>query len=465
MIELQAWQNPPAPAPGAAVHAQDAAGARAPANFAELLGRVDAPRYKPEPKAADAASGKELPHPARADRRTAAEPASSREAERRRNDDNGASTAERAHASSGGSAKANRPRASAPAAAVRKANRAAGPSAENAENQRTSIADDTDAAAAIVQAGHGLIAAAGADSARPVATGEVSAAGTKPAEATVKEQLEPSAEQAAAAISAKASMVATTRDQSLAQEIARAVATRLTGDAAPEPEATDVKTAPETVHTEMRATAPMRPVALSREAVGEVSHQRSAAPHLAVARAGSTDASAAGMAPATPLWSVADGLSSAGGAAPSSVPAVATGVRPQDFASLIDRLTQAREAAGGARSEIALAHPEFGQVSLSIQRDGAELAVTASSADPDFAPAAVAAATVPREPDKRQDDRTPFTATPSATTGRDASGAPSGQAGSHDAEHFRTARGNADAQDDSFSPSPVAPRGGRGILV
>ncbi len=69
---------------------------------------------------------------------------------------------------------------------------------------------------------------------------------------------------------------------------------------------------------------------------------------------------------------------------------------PRDFASLIDRLVEAREAAQASLStqsvQAALSHTEFGKVSLQFQQDGKGLTVAMTSADPDFARAVQAAA-------------------------------------------------------------------------
>lgn len=63
----------------------------------------------------------------------------------------------------------------------------------------------------------------------------------------------------------------------------------------------------------------------------------------------------------------------------------------QDFAALVDRLVEARNAAVPQSTHALLNHAEFGQVSLDFQQDGGELKVAMSSADPDFARAAQAA--------------------------------------------------------------------------
>jgi hypothetical protein len=62
-----------------------------------------------------------------------------------------------------------------------------------------------------------------------------------------------------------------------------------------------------------------------------------------------------------------------------------------DFAALVDRLVEARNAIVSQSTHASLNHAEFGQVSLHFQQDGGDLKVGMSSADPDFARAAQAA--------------------------------------------------------------------------
>lgn len=67
---------------------------------------------------------------------------------------------------------------------------------------------------------------------------------------------------------------------------------------------------------------------------------------------------------------------------------------PQDFSALVDRLVEAREAAGGQTVKAAFQHDEFGKISIQFRAETSRLGVTMTSADPDFAPAAQAAAVV-----------------------------------------------------------------------
>ncbi len=59
--------------------------------------------------------------------------------------------------------------------------------------------------------------------------------------------------------------------------------------------------------------------------------------------------------------------------------------RPQDFTALLDRLVAAREAAAPQRVSVTLPHAEFGPVHLRFRQEDGTLAVTMTSADPEFA--------------------------------------------------------------------------------
>ncbi len=73
-------------------------------------------------------------------------------------------------------------------------------------------------------------------------------------------------------------------------------------------------------------------------------------------------------------------------AAPMMAPA-----RPLDFAGLVDRLVQARDAAAPQAISLALNHAEFGKISLRFEHDATGLSVGMTSPDPDFARAVSAA--------------------------------------------------------------------------
>lgn len=101
-----------------------------------------------------------------------------------------------------------------------------------------------------------------------------------------------------------------------------------------------------------------------------------------------TDAMAAPLA--TPL--VATASQTAGGDIPLAGAAAAPRAeQPLDFAALVDRLVQAREAAAPQTTHAAVTHAEFGQVALQFRQDTDGLTVTMASADPAFARAAQAA--------------------------------------------------------------------------
>lgn len=81
-------------------------------------------------------------------------------------------------------------------------------------------------------------------------------------------------------------------------------------------------------------------------------------------------------------------------APPARLPAAAQSAplgRPQDFTALLDRLVAARDAAAPQRVSVTLPHAEFGPVHLRFRQEDGALAVTMTSADPDFARAAAQA--------------------------------------------------------------------------
>lgn len=65
---------------------------------------------------------------------------------------------------------------------------------------------------------------------------------------------------------------------------------------------------------------------------------------------------------------------------------------PQDFATLVSRLNEAREAASPQLVRTAITHSEFGQISLQFRHEDNGLAVTMANSDPGFAGAVQAAA-------------------------------------------------------------------------
>ena len=135
----------------------------------------------------------------------------------------------------------------------------------------------------------------------------------------------------------------------------------------------------------------------------------------------------------------------------------------QDFAALVERLVEARNAAVPQSTHASLNHAEFGQVSLHFEQDGGDLKVAMSSADPDFARAAQAAqAAQPTTPAERQN----FTADTNSR-GQSQNQSPSAnsssqshhQATDRDSERSdhqgRNAQGrNSRGGDNSSNPSP-----------
>lgn len=66
--------------------------------------------------------------------------------------------------------------------------------------------------------------------------------------------------------------------------------------------------------------------------------------------------------------------------------------QPADFSALVDRLVEAREAAGAQAVSATMRHDEFGRVSISFRHAEGSLNVGLASSDPGFAPAVQAAA-------------------------------------------------------------------------
>ena len=74
-----------------------------------------------------------------------------------------------------------------------------------------------------------------------------------------------------------------------------------------------------------------------------------------------------------------------------TAPLLSASPRPLDFAALVDRLVAAREAVQSPGALLTVAHAEFGPVELRFRHDARGLAVSLTSADPDFARIAAAA--------------------------------------------------------------------------
>ncbi|HMO73517.1 MAG TPA: hypothetical protein PKC84_18080 [Paracoccaceae bacterium] len=100
-------------------------------------------------------------------------------------------------------------------------------------------------------------------------------------------------------------------------------------------------------------------------------------------------------APEMPALAIAPATVTPSGAMPA-VQALATPAQPHDFTALVDRLVEARSLAQAGQSvqvvHTAIAHAEFGAVSLRFDARAEGLSVALSSADPDFNRAVLAAA-------------------------------------------------------------------------
>ena len=81
----------------------------------------------------------------------------------------------------------------------------------------------------------------------------------------------------------------------------------------------------------------------------------------------------------------------------TAAPLLSASLRPLDFTALVDRLVAAREAVQPPGARLTVAHADFGPVELRFRHDERGLAVSLTSADPDFARVA-AAATPPQLP-------------------------------------------------------------------
>lgn len=150
-------------------------------------------------------------------------------------------------------------------------------------------------------------------------------------------------------------------------------------------------------------------------------------------------------AAASPLASIADGAmlqSAAAATTPGPVnaaPAVHSAPAaeaPQDFATLVARLAEAREAADPQLVRTALNHAEFGRISLQFRHEDNGLSVTLANSDPSFAGAVQAAASASLtggrdnggdEAARHQQQYTPATSQQHATTSGSGTGSGNGQ--------------------------------------
>lgn len=81
-----------------------------------------------------------------------------------------------------------------------------------------------------------------------------------------------------------------------------------------------------------------------------------------------------------------------GAAAPAASPSAPMAEKAQDFETLVSRLSEAREAASPHLVRTAIAHAEFGRISLQFRHEDNGLSVTMANGDPAFAGAVQAAA-------------------------------------------------------------------------
>lgn len=150
-------------------------------------------------------------------------------------------------------------------------------------------------------------------------------------------------------------------------------------------------------------------------------------------------------------------------AAPSSAAARDTSgaIRPHDFAVLVDRLVEAREASGPRSANLTVNHADFGAVTMRFEHGERGLAVALSSPDPDFSRAVTAAAAaLPAQPE-RDGSQQGANGNPGASARQDATasagqgqGSPQGQ---HRSEAGRDDRpGRHDRADHDLASSDNA---------
>lgn len=144
-----------------------------------------------------------------------------------------------------------------------------------------------------------------------------------------------------------------------------------------------------------QVTAPLvagtsaRPAAKGKETEPQVAAASKTAKDLPVDDGGELDGAALAMRSAahhvSPL-SIAQPDTSVriANAVPAATSIPAAAEQPHDFATLVDRLSEAREAASPQVVRTALQHAEFGRISLQFRHDDANLSVTMANADPTF---------------------------------------------------------------------------------
>jgi hypothetical protein len=126
--------------------------------------------------------------------------------------------------------------------------------------------------------------------------------------------------------------------------------------------------------------------------------------------------------------------------------------QPQDFDTLVGRLSEAREAAMPHIVRTAMHHGQFGQVSLEFRHEDGGLAVTMASSAPGFNGSVQAAVAANLANDQPRDSGQPSTPHQSAHAGLSSnSGAGSGGTGTEQRQQADT-RGGAERQASDHSP-------------
>ncbi|HEX8055322.1 MAG TPA: hypothetical protein VF481_01570, partial [Novosphingobium sp.] len=174
-----------------------------------------------------------------------------------------------------------------------------------------------------------------------------------------------------------------------------------------------------------------------------------AKPVTAAADLPATPTQASVAAPAQPMFAMQDGQSFSQTTAPvTSAPAThAVAPTGHDFATLVDRLVEARDAASPASVHAAITHSEFGQVSLRFDQDANGLSVSMSSADPGFARAVQASSAQSQMSGENTNDRNGDR----GTQRQDTSGPQQQTAGSASGQSQSQAQSQSSARDDRAS--------------
>lgn len=250
---------------------------------------------------------------------------------------------------------------------------------------------------------------------------------------------------------------------------------------APKPVATEaaLRAMPQTV--EAKPTVQPAPAALTLSqdgAAGDKTLNSTPTPQTAAATT-----EVAGDAPAAPAFAplgiVETPVATTTSATPASLridTAVATSAAaapaaqaPHDFTTLVDRLVEAREAAQPNVIRTALAHAEFGTVSLQFRQDLTHMNVTVAGADPGLATAVQAAAAAslaagagnddgaaPRQDNAQQQNQQQQQAASTSSQGQQQSQARSEAAAQRSA--LRDQAGpTGKSTEDSSGKSPAAP--------